>query len=83
MFYVYVISSLIRTYIYVGISDDPNRRIEQHNKGYNKTTKPYVPFKTILIEEFKSRTEAREREKSLKSGSGKEYLKKLEVDIKI
>ena len=83
MFYVYVISSLIRTYIYVGISDDPNRRIEQHNKGYNKTTKPYIPFKTILIEEFKSRTEAREREKNLKSGSGKESLKKLQVDIKI
>ena len=77
MYYVYVISSLIRTYIYVGISDDHNRRIEQHNKGYNKTTKPYVPFKAILIEEFKSRTEARARENFLKSGSGKEYLKKL------
>ncbi|MFZ5364833.1 MAG: hypothetical protein ACOZBH_01380 [Patescibacteria group bacterium] len=34
--------------------------------GYNRTTKPYKPFKTILIEKFLSRTAAREREKYLK-----------------
>jgi putative endonuclease len=77
MYFVYAIKSEIRTYIYVGISDNPSRRIQQHNKGYEKTTKPYRPFKLILIEEFPDRTSARKREKYLKSGIGKEYLKSI------
>jgi putative endonuclease len=75
VYFVYTIVSTKVKYIYVGISDNPARRIEQHNKGYSRTTKPYIPFKTILIEKFPSRTEARKREKYLKSGCGKEYLK--------
>lgn len=77
MYYVYSISSVKKSYIYVGMSDNPLRRIEQHNKGYNRTTKPYIPFKIILLEKYKSRNEAREREIYLKSGTGKEYLKSL------
>ncbi len=49
----------------------------QHNKGYNKTTKPYKPFNIILIEQFVDRVMARQREKYLKSGIGREYLKKI------
>ena len=78
MYYVYALKSLKKFYIYVGISDNPRRRINQHNKGYNKTTRAYKPFKVILIEKFCSRIEARKREKYLKSGSGKEFLKKIE-----
>ena len=66
-----------KSYIYIGISDNPLRRIEQHNKGYNRTTKPYIPFKIILLEKYKNRKEARKREIYLKSGTGKEYLKNL------
>jgi len=79
MFYVYVIKSLRRNYIYVGLTDNPTRRITQHNSGRSKTTKPYSPFKKILIEKYNSRPEAREREKYLKSGCGKELLKKLAI----
>ncbi|MDO8572989.1 MAG: GIY-YIG nuclease family protein [bacterium] len=77
MYYVYAISSRKRSYVYVDISDNPERRVEQHNKGYNKTTRPYKPFTIILINNFSTRREAREREKYLKSGFGKEYLKTL------
>lgn len=76
-YYVYAISSLKKTYKYAGISDNAKRIIDQHNKGYNKTTKPYAPFETILLEEYDNRQEARKREKYLKSGIGREYLKKL------
>lgn len=75
MYYVYVISSLNRPYIYVGMSSNTQRRIKQHNLGHNKTTKPYAPFNTLLIEEYHTRIEARKREKYLKSGVGKEFLK--------
>ena len=77
MYYVYTLDSLIRNYIYVGITNNIERRINEHQTGRNKTTKPYRPFRLTLIEEFKSRPEARQREKYLKSGTGKEYLKQL------
>ena len=77
MFSVYCLQSLSRNYLYVGLSDNTERRIAQHQAGKNKTTKPYRPFRTILIEEFDSRIVARKREKFLKSGIGKEFLKRL------
>lgn len=77
MYYIYAIKSINRNYIYIGISDNPERGVGQHNKGYNKTTKPYAPFKNILIEQYHDRKAARIREKFLKSGCGKEYLKSI------
>jgi len=75
VFYVYVLSSISRSYIYVGLTDNIDRRFVQHNTGRNKTTKPYKPFKIILVETYPTRIEARKREKYLKSGIGKEFLK--------
>ncbi|MEX0988164.1 MAG: GIY-YIG nuclease family protein [Bacteroidales bacterium] len=77
MFTVYAISSLTRNYIYVGFSSQLESRINRHNKGQNTTTKPYAPFELIYTKTFKTRVEAREHEKYLKSGSGKEFLKKI------
>jgi putative endonuclease len=77
MYYVYAIKSLTRNYIYVGLTDDTERRISQHNNKKEKTTRSFAPFKTILIEKYDTRIEARIREKYLKSGIGKEYLKSL------
>jgi putative endonuclease len=77
MFFVYVLNSLTRNYIYVGLTDNIDRRINEHNKGYNKTTKPYIPFKLIHTEPFTTRIEARKREKYLKTGIGKEYLRNI------
>ena len=53
------------------------RRINEHQSGKNKTTKLYRPYKVILIEQFETRVKARMREKYLKSGIGKEFLKTL------
>ncbi len=77
MYFVYAIKSDERNYIYVGLTNDINRRLEEHNSGRNKTTKPYRPFKLIHKEELPDRKGARLREKYLKSGVGKEFLKSL------
>ena len=77
MITVYAISSIKQNYIYVGMSNDLEKRINQHNKGYEKTTRPYKPYVLIYTEEFPNRIEARKREKYLKSGIGKEFLKSL------
>ncbi|MCW8849188.1 MAG: GIY-YIG nuclease family protein [Melioribacteraceae bacterium] len=81
-YYVYAIKSLSRNYIYVGLTNNLERRISDHNKGYNRTTKPYSPFITIYTEEFNTRIEARNREKYLKSSVGKDFLRKLERSLK-
>jgi putative endonuclease len=77
MYKVYAIKSLTRNYIYVGITHELEERFERHNTGKNKTTAPYKPFKLIYTEDCQNRTEARNREKYLKSGVGKEFLRKL------
>ncbi len=77
MFYTYAIKSYNKKYIYVGLSNNPERRIAEHNNRKEKTTRAYAPFKIIIIEEHTTRIEARKREKYLKSGIGKEYLKSL------
>ncbi len=77
MYYIYAIRSIKKNYIYVGLTNNPERRIAEHNYKKEKTTRLYAPFKTILIKKYKTRIEARKREKYLKSGIGKEYLKLL------
>src|SRR3989338_4383196 len=75
MFYVYVIKSNKRNYTYVGITNNLDRRINQHQNGREKTTAPYRPFIFLFTEPFPSRIEARNREKYLKSGIGREWIK--------
>lgn len=77
MYYVYAIASLERNYIYVGLTDNVDRRFGEHNEGKNKTTKPYRPFVLIFTIEAATRIEARKLEKYYKSGSGKEKLKQI------
>jgi putative endonuclease len=76
-FFIYAIKSLEKNYIYVGMTDNPERRFEEHNSGKGRATKPYSPFRMIFLEKVGSREAARRREKYFKSGVRKEFLKKL------
>jgi putative endonuclease len=78
MFFIYAIKSKVRNYIYVGMTNNVERRLIEHNNGENRSTKAYKPFVLIYTEAFPTRIEAREKEKYLKSGIGKEYLKSLQ-----
>ena len=77
MYKVYAIKSEKRNYICVGMTSNLNERLKRHNKGYERTTKSYRPFKVIYIEDCENRVKARKREKYLKSGIGKEFLKSI------
>ena len=77
MYKVYAIKSYIKNYIYVGFAMNLEERLNRHNKGWEKTTKAYAPFKLIYSEDYDDRKSARQREKYLKSGIGKEFLKNL------
>jgi len=73
-FYTYVLYSENFNKIYIGQSLDLQKRLFEHNTGMSKYTKRYLPWKIILKEEFKSRSEAMKREKELKSQKGREYI---------
>ncbi len=63
--------------IYVGTTINVDDRFERHNKGRERTTKPYAPFELLYTEKHGSRNEARKREKYWKTGVGKEQLRKI------
>ncbi|MGB3228197.1 MAG: GIY-YIG nuclease family protein [Saprospiraceae bacterium] len=74
-YFVYVIKSETHNRFYVGMSEDVVRRLKEHNNGKTKSTKSYKPWLLFFIEAFGSREEARKREKYLKSGYGKLWIK--------
>ncbi|HCX26012.1 MAG: endonuclease [Candidatus Collierbacteria bacterium GW2011_GWB1_45_35] len=73
--YAYVLLSLKNGNLYKGITNDLERRISEHNLGKNRSTKINAPWKIVYFEKFMTRDEARNREKFLKSGKGREFLK--------
>ena len=77
MFIVYAIKSKVKNYIYVGMTQNLQERLCRHNSGSERTTKPYLLFNLIYSEEQNNRVDARKREKYLKSGVGKAFLKSL------
>jgi len=72
-----MLSKVLKKIIYTWLTNNLERRFNEHNIGKEKTTKPYYPFILIYSEKFETRIEARIREKYLKSGCGKEFLKSL------
>ena len=76
-YWVYVIESQKDKRLYVGMSKQVENRLKEHNAGHVTSTKGYRPWKLLYREEVGDRPLARQREKYLKSGSGKEYLKTI------
>ena len=77
MYSVYAIKNKTWNYIYIGLTSNLNRRTHRHHSDYEKTTRAYSPFNLILSEDFKTRDEVKAKEKYLKSGAVKEFLKKI------
>jgi len=66
MYYLYILRSISKSFIYVGTTRDLNRRLRDHNLGRNKSTQAYRPFVLAHIESFEILSDARKREWSLK-----------------
>ncbi|KKM28226.1 hypothetical protein LCGC14_1566810 [marine sediment metagenome] len=74
MWTVYVLRSHKNGWLYIGLTNDVARRLREHNRGYNRSTRGKGPFELIRTEILPTRAQARAREKQLKSGSGREML---------
>jgi putative endonuclease len=77
MFTVYAIYSKAIDNIYVGQTSDLAARLKSH-KEYNKGfTARADDWQLIYFEEFENRSLALKREKQLKSGNGRVFLRSL------
>ena len=78
MYKVYVLENQNDKSWYIGQTTNLENRLRQHNLGYGcKTTKDKVgAWKLIYAEAYSNKQDALGREKFLKSGSGRAYLKK-------
>ena len=77
MWYVYILKSLTKGDFYKGLTDNIDRRLQQHFTGQVVSTKNKLPLKLIHVELCNSRIEARIMEKYFKSGFGREIIKEL------
>jgi putative endonuclease len=80
MYYVYVLKNLSTGKHYTGQTSDLEKRLQFHNDSANRLTmhtkRNPAPWVLVYHEERPDRSAAMAREKYLKSGLGREYLKK-------
>jgi len=78
MYYVYLLLSKIKTnQIYIGSTNNLDRRLKQHNQGKVFSTKPYLPWNLVYYEAYQNEQLAKLREKRLKHhGNAIRELKK-------
>ncbi|OGN02544.1 MAG: excinuclease ABC subunit C [Candidatus Yanofskybacteria bacterium RIFCSPHIGHO2_01_FULL_43_42] len=74
MYYTYVLRNK-ENYFYTGFTYDLRKRLKEHNDKKSTYTKYRGPYELIYYEACRNENDARQREKYLKSGTGKRYLK--------
>jgi putative endonuclease len=62
--------------MYIGSTDDLDRRMREHAEGKCPDTGKRLPAELIYYEACRSLKAARERERQLKTGFGRGYLRK-------
>jgi putative endonuclease len=71
---LYALRGAINGRRYVGITNNLTRRLREHELKLSKGSQSLGSFELVLREEYPSHTEARVREKFLKTGQGRRWL---------
>jgi putative endonuclease len=75
MFYFYVLRSEKDGLLYTGATSDLKARLNAHESGRVHSTRNRLPVRLVYYEAGLSQADAFQREKYLKSGPVKRYLK--------
>ena len=82
-YYVYILASKIRGTLYIGVSNDLQRRVYEHKMGIKKGfTKKYGVNRLVYFETFQNIDEAIDREKNMKKWKRDWKIKLIEKDNK-
>lgn len=76
-FYVYVLQSKKKNFIYVGFTTNLKRRFLEHNNSEELSTKAYAPFDLIFYEAYRNEKDAKRREDYFKTTKGTVTLKQM------
>ena len=76
-FFVYILKSINYERFYVGSTQDLTQRLERHNQGRSKATKPYRPWQIVYVETYQTRSEAVRRERQIKNRKSSEFINQL------
>lgn len=74
MYYVYILKSKKDGKLYTGHTEDLKKRLAEHNSGKVRSTALRRPFILVYSEAFPTRSEARWRERHLKTAWGKKKI---------
>ena len=77
MYVVYILYSQKTGRYYVGQTQNLEERLNRHNCGRNKSTKPGMPWILVHKEEVPDRSTAVAREKQIKNMGSRRYLDRL------
>ena len=75
MHFVYILISKKDNDFYTGYTNNIKRRLKEHQEGKVESTKHRLPIKLVYYEVCLNKYDALAREKYLKSGRGKKYLR--------
>ena len=75
-FYTYVLKSEKDGNNYIGYTNSLKKRLEEHMKGMNTSTRPRRPLILIYYEACLSEDDAKQREEYLKQTAGRRFLAK-------
>jgi putative endonuclease len=75
MHYVYVLRSGKDAGFYIGYSANLRKRVNEHLTGRSFATSSRRPWRLIYYEAYLNQADALGRERYLKSGSGRRFLK--------
>lgn len=76
MWHVYVLKSKTDDNNYVGMTNNLKQRIDMHNSGRVFSTKNRAPLSLIYCESFLNRNDAAVREQFMKTGWGRNCIKR-------
>ena len=77
MYYIYILENLDDKSWYIGSTSNLDRRVEEHLNGSGgRTTRIKKNWKLIYCEGYLEKKDALGREKFLKSGAGRRFIKK-------
>ena len=75
LYFVYILLSKKDKDFYTGYTNNLKRRLKEHQEGKIVSTKHRLPVQLIYYEVCLNKYDALAREKYLKSGRGKKYIK--------
>ena len=77
MSFLYILESEKSSRYYIGVTNDVQKRLAQHNAGMSKSTRAWRPWRLVHTERYETLGEARRREAQIKSWKNRNYMEQV------